>query len=114
MAINFTMRVRTDYPIPSSSAASSGVPHRRQITAPQSPQVSGSAASTAHLGQYNSGFGASSSAMTIEIYNTKVIKENGQERRDHSLQRLNSNAPLVPPKPNEFDIANSNPETFRA
>jgi len=39
------------YPIPSSPAASSGVPQRRQITAPQSPQVSGSETSEAHFGQ---------------------------------------------------------------
>jgi len=43
--------------MPSSSAASSGVPQRRQMTAPQSPQVSGSETSAAHLGQYSgSGF----------------------------------------------------------
>jgi len=40
------------YPIPNSSGDSSGVPQRRQITAEQSPQVSGSVTSTAHLGQY--------------------------------------------------------------
>src|SRR5579871_2455711 len=39
------------YPIPSSSGFSSGVPHLRQITAEQSPQVSGSATSSAQLGQ---------------------------------------------------------------
>src|SRR6185312_8665627 len=44
------------HPIPSSSAASSGVPQRRQITAPQSRQISGSITSTAHFGQYNSDF----------------------------------------------------------
>jgi len=44
------------HPIPSSSAASSGVPQLLQTTAPQSPQVSGSVTSTAHFGQYNSDF----------------------------------------------------------
>src|SRR5581483_3726537 len=39
------------YPIPSSSGDSKGVPQRRQITAEQSPQVSGSATSAAQLGQ---------------------------------------------------------------
>src|SRR5579862_422355 len=39
------------YPIPSSSGDSSGVPQRRQITAAQSPQVSGSVTSHAHCGQ---------------------------------------------------------------
>jgi len=43
--------MRRDYPIPNSSAASSGVPQFRQMTAPQSPQVSGSETSTAHFGQ---------------------------------------------------------------
>jgi hypothetical protein len=40
------------HPIPRSSAASSGVPHTRQITAEQSPQISGSLISRAQLGQY--------------------------------------------------------------
>ncbi|MGA8313654.1 MAG: hypothetical protein WB755_26760 [Terriglobales bacterium] len=39
------------YPIPNSSGDSSGVPQRRQMTAEQSPQVSGSVTSRAHLGQ---------------------------------------------------------------
>ncbi|HUK49120.1 MAG TPA: hypothetical protein VLW06_16070 [Terriglobales bacterium] len=39
------------HPNPSSSAASSGVPQRRQITAPQSPQVSGSETSIEQVGQ---------------------------------------------------------------
>ena len=38
-------------PIPRSEAASSGVPHTRQMTAEQSPQVNGSFTSRAHLGQ---------------------------------------------------------------
>jgi hypothetical protein len=41
------------YPIASSSGDSSGVPQRRQITDEQSPQVSGSATSTAQVGQYS-------------------------------------------------------------
>jgi len=40
-----------DYPIPSSSGDSSGVPQRRQMIAEQSPQMSGSATSIAHFGQ---------------------------------------------------------------
>jgi hypothetical protein len=40
-----------NYPIPNSSAASNTVPHRLQMTAPQSPQLSGSETSTAHFGQ---------------------------------------------------------------
>ena len=39
------------YPIPSSSGDSSGVPQRRQMTAEQSPQVSGSVTSWLHRGQ---------------------------------------------------------------
>ncbi len=39
------------YPIPSSSEDSSGVPHRRQITDEQSPQVRGSFTSCAQFGQ---------------------------------------------------------------
>jgi len=39
------------YPIPRSADDSSGVPHTRQITAEQSPQVSGSFTSRAQLGQ---------------------------------------------------------------
>ena len=42
------------YPIPSSSEDSRGVPQVRQITAEQSPQVSGSVTSLAQFGQYNS------------------------------------------------------------
>jgi hypothetical protein len=38
--LNFLFRVR--YPIPNSSTFSSGVPHLRQMTAPQSPHTSGS------------------------------------------------------------------------
>jgi hypothetical protein len=39
------------HPIPSSSEDSSAVPHRRQITEEQSPQVSGSVTSSAQFGQ---------------------------------------------------------------
>jgi hypothetical protein len=39
------------YPIPNSSGDSRGVPQTRQITAEQSPQVSGSLISRAQLGQ---------------------------------------------------------------
>src|ERR1700693_3174911 len=39
------------YPLPSSSRDSSGEPHRRQMTAEQSPQVSGSVTAHAHCGQ---------------------------------------------------------------
>ncbi|HEY7099724.1 MAG TPA: hypothetical protein VH437_23570 [Terriglobales bacterium] len=47
-----------NYPIPSSSGDSSTLPQRRQITAEQSPQVSGSITSWAQRGQYStSGFG---------------------------------------------------------
>src|SRR5258708_12414018 len=52
---------RPIYPIPSSSEDSSGVPHRRQITAEQSPQVRGSLTSTAQTGQYNAALGFPSS-----------------------------------------------------
>src|SRR5205823_11404583 len=41
------------YPIPSSSGDSSGVPHVLQMTAEQSPHVSGSVTSLAQFGQYN-------------------------------------------------------------
>jgi hypothetical protein len=44
-----------DQPIPRSSGISSGVPQTRQITAEQSPQVSGSPTSSAQVGQYSSG-----------------------------------------------------------
>jgi hypothetical protein len=40
-----------DYPMPNSSGDSSGVPQIRQITAEQSPQVSGSVTSRPQLGQ---------------------------------------------------------------
>jgi hypothetical protein len=39
------------HPIPKSAANSSGVPQTRQITAEQSPQISGSVTSRAQLGQ---------------------------------------------------------------
>jgi hypothetical protein len=39
------------YPMPNSSGDSSGVPHRRQITALQSPHVNGSVTSCAQRGQ---------------------------------------------------------------
>ena len=39
------------YPMPSSSGDSSGVPQRRQMTAEQSPHVSGSVTSRLHTGQ---------------------------------------------------------------
>ena len=44
-------RLISGYPIPSSSGDSSGVPQRRQMTAEQSPQVSGSVTSWLHRGQ---------------------------------------------------------------
>src|SRR5271157_3322522 len=49
------------HPMPNSSGASSGFPQRRQMTAEQSPQVSGSVTSTLQTGQYNTtaGFVAS-------------------------------------------------------
>src|SRR5208337_4782545 len=52
------------HPMPNSSGDSSGVPQRRQMTAEQSPQVSGSLTSVAQTGQYNTtaGFWASGAA----------------------------------------------------
>ena len=47
-------RMRHVQPIPRSSGISSGVPQTRQMTAEQSPQVSGSSTSRAQLGQYSS------------------------------------------------------------
>jgi hypothetical protein len=44
-------RILTPYPIPRSSMRSSGVPHRRQITAWQSPQTKGSDTGVAQAGQ---------------------------------------------------------------
>jgi hypothetical protein len=44
-------RPTTTHPIASSSEDSSGVPHRLQMTAEQSPQVSGSLTSKAQTGQ---------------------------------------------------------------
>ena len=41
----------TRYPMPSSSACSSGVPQRRQISDAQSPQASGSSTGLAQVGQ---------------------------------------------------------------
>ncbi|HET6935278.1 MAG TPA: hypothetical protein VFI72_10595 [Candidatus Angelobacter sp.] len=43
--------IRVLYPIPRSEEDSSGVPQTRQITAEQSPQISGSETSRAQLGQ---------------------------------------------------------------
>jgi hypothetical protein len=43
------------------------VPQRRQITAPQSPQVRGSVISTAHFGQYNSDFCGRSAGSVIQV-----------------------------------------------
>src|SRR3954469_11770518 len=42
-----SIEVSMTYPIPSSSGDSNGLPQRRQITAEQSPQVSGSVTSSA-------------------------------------------------------------------
>lgn len=39
------------YPIPKSSIRSSGVPHRRQMIAAQSPHTSGSVTPALHFGQ---------------------------------------------------------------
>ncbi|HKB97639.1 MAG TPA: hypothetical protein VKD23_02510, partial [Terriglobales bacterium] len=57
---------RPIYPIPSSSEDSSGVPQWRQITAEQSPQISGSLTSTAQTGQYNAAVGFRSSGAGFE------------------------------------------------
>ena len=43
------------YAMPRSSATSNGVPQTRQITAEQSPHVSGSFTSRAQFGQYSVG-----------------------------------------------------------
>ncbi|MFL6314937.1 MAG: hypothetical protein ACJ71W_22755 [Terriglobales bacterium] len=43
--------MKVPYPIPRSEEDSRGVPQARQITAEQSPQVSGSVISRAQLGQ---------------------------------------------------------------
>jgi hypothetical protein len=48
---NTMVNIRGPYPIPRSAEDSSGVPHTRQMTAEQSPQVSGSVISRAQLGQ---------------------------------------------------------------
>ncbi|MGA9039090.1 MAG: hypothetical protein WB421_01020 [Terriglobales bacterium] len=45
------MFIGSIYPMPNSSDDSSGLPQRRQITAEQSPQVSGSLTSSVHNGQ---------------------------------------------------------------
>lgn len=47
--------------MPSSSADSSGDPQRRQMTAEQSPQVSGSLTLVAQAGQYNKSGGGEES-----------------------------------------------------
>src|SRR5258708_39241082 len=57
---------RPIYPIPSSSEDSSGVPHRRQITAGQSPQVRGSLTFPAQTGQYHAAVGFRSSGARFE------------------------------------------------
>ena len=58
---------RGNQPIANSSGDSSGVPQTRQITAEQSPQVSGSVISFAHLAQYRIGefFGASDMGLIV-------------------------------------------------
>ncbi len=58
--------------MPSSSAASSGVPHLRQMTAPQSPQVSGSVTSAAHFAQYK-GSGKDCCGIRSEIYHNPAL-----------------------------------------
>jgi len=60
--------------MPSSSDDSSGVPQRRQMTAEQSPQVSGSLTSTAQTGQYKTtaGFLASGAAFGEVSMSTKL------------------------------------------
>src|SRR5882672_4305439 len=62
------------YPIPSSSGDSSGVPQRRQITAEQSPQVSGSSTSLAQTGQYrlSAGFGVAGELCWLESMREKL------------------------------------------
>src|SRR5580700_4357407 len=61
-----TTGIPINHPIPNSSADSSGVPQRRQMTAEQSPQVSGSRTSAAHFGQYRSSGGGSAGGCGFE------------------------------------------------
>src|SRR5580765_3314384 len=62
------------YPMPSSSGDSSGVPQRRQITAEQSPQVSGSSTSLAQTGQYrlSAGFRVTGDLCWLESMREKL------------------------------------------
>jgi hypothetical protein len=73
--------------MPSSSAASSTVPQRRQITAPQSPQVSGSGTSAAHLGQYS---GSELGIGSADIGN-QIITSDG----DAQMERRSPDIPYV-------------------
>jgi hypothetical protein len=66
-------RLARNYPIANSSGDSSGVPHTRQITAEQSPQVSGSVTSREQVGQYNSG-GVGVSAINRIVLTTRYCK----------------------------------------
>jgi len=62
------------HPIANSSEDSSGVPQRRQITAEQSPHVSGSLTSAAHTGQYKTtaAFSASGAGFRAFSMRTKL------------------------------------------
>src|SRR5258708_30737744 len=84
---------RPIYPIPSSSEDSSGVPHRRQITAEQSPQVRGSLTSTDQNGQYNTTVGLRSSGNRFDR-NYYIIKHEYKNvtHCTHSLSH-----PILPP-----------------
>jgi hypothetical protein len=62
--------------MPRSAEDSSGVPQARQITAEQSPQVSGSVTSRAQLGQYSAsgdGVGLTGSAMIAPDSGVKLL-----------------------------------------
>jgi len=60
--------------MPSSSGDSSGVPQRRQITAEQSPQVSGSSTSLAQTGQYriSAGLGVAETLVWLESMSKRL------------------------------------------
>ncbi|MGB9074049.1 MAG: hypothetical protein WCC22_15535 [Terriglobales bacterium] len=61
-------------PMASSSGDSSGVPQRRQITAEQSPQVSGSFTSAAQTGQYSTSADcfAPGARLSLELMKAKL------------------------------------------
>src|SRR5262249_58288515 len=88
------------YPIPRSAEDSSGVPQTRQITAEQSPQVSGSSTSRAQFGQYSaSGDACLESAGSVMVESGRGRRTSPSDSLEHQKSSFRNPLKQRPPLP---------------